>query len=166
MSTRAEQRREKRENDRLSRLDGGIPRRLWQEAEEEMLRGMELEEVHPETVFAVLLDDWVRYNHIREKARQQYHRTAELKGRGRNVTTDPLVQQFARAKEDLELVEEQMLELLDMLGDEKRSDLLDGRHLMPDSGYSVRLPENLKARLLEQLQGEETGREAGAQNPE
>ena len=131
-----------------------------QKAEDELRQGVTNEVADDATTFVVLLWDWTVAEHRREALRVQYQRTIELKNRGRRAETDPLVIQYTQVKEEMELIQGQLAELLQGLAPERVGLLMQGQHLMPGMGVTLRAPEKLVAALL-QLSESEAGQAAG-----
>ena len=150
MVNRAEKRRQDREKAKAGKTMAGLSRKQIEEAEEEMGRGIEEavpDSDQPTTAFAMLLDDWHALDHTKEGLKVQYQRTVELKQLGRNVDPNALVKGFAEVKQELEMIESQMVDVLAGLETARAEQLLAERHLVPSKGYIWRVPAALKERL-------------------
>lgn len=147
MATRAEKRQDARAAKKDSRTVGGISYKELSEAEAELLGGSDARVTEPATTFGALLDDWHGAEATRESLRVQYARVVELKRRGRPLDPDKIVQQYAQAKQDIQMIEDQMVEFLKEIEDGVTRQLLTGRHLIPNKGYIWEVPKALKSLL-------------------
>lgn len=124
------------------------------DAERELQDGsIPLESSTPDRL-AALLGIWIEFETSRLRSEEQYRLTLELPGAGR----DGLVQQYARARKGLGLVEARIAEVLKEGED---ADLIS--RPFRASGGLVQFPEPLAKRLLALLQdGEDTEKAAKA----
>ena len=162
-TSRAEKRRQERENKKST---DGFSRQQLKAAEQELesFAAGSRHSAKPETTFTVLVNDWHQNDHQLEELRLLYQRTAELKERGRQVTTEEVKKGYAQVKESLELIEDQMVDLLVTLGHSEVQRYMDGRFSYQGIAWNV--PEDLAARLMAAVAAE-TGqnglRSAGAE---
>jgi hypothetical protein len=132
----------------------GITRAALRSAEDELEAFSVAPTAHVDidNTFAALLDAWQKLEHQRESNRMDYQRLSELNKKGREVDKDGIVQAFAQAKQEIEVVEEQIFALFK---DEEESDirrLIRGRHFVPGTGIIWGVPDSLK-RIVAQETG-------------
>ena len=132
--------------------EGFSPSQL-REAEAELSAGAPAMEVAHSTTMAALVNAWYIADHKREAARLNYGTIVEIRKRGRKVKPDMAVRQYAEAKEQLEVLEDQMLGFLREVGSDDRQDaerLLHGQHYIPGTPVMYRLPQSVRDRIQDQ----------------
>ncbi len=156
--TRSEQRRQQREEKKLDNKTGGFTNRHLKEAEAALIALSEKDRrvSDSETAFAVLLDQWRTDDSGREALVLLYQRTAELIERGRQVTNENVVVQYAQLVESLELIEDQMVQVLEHHDDTRIRTFLESRHMNPARGIYWSIPDDLQKRLADALGLDET----------
>ena len=88
--------------------------------------------------------------HQREGARVTYGRVKELKARGRELQTDAIVKQYAEAKQELEILEDQMRTVLQEVAKDDQAEaeeLVALRHPVPGTGMTYKLPDQAADRI-------------------
>ncbi len=151
---RAEKRRQVKQERKPD--PNGLTKKQLQDAADELAELTEIpRKSDPETAFGAMLDQWWGLEHQREGIRVQYERTRELLTRGRQVRPDDLKSQYALVKEELQVVEDQIVKLLDGLDEDLVSQLLSTRHLLPQKGITYGVPDELKERLRQTIEPEE-----------
>ncbi len=144
MTSRAERRRQQRGEKKTST---GATRQQLREAEEELDSGTMTMEASHATTFSIMVSAWHMLEHQREGARVTYGRVKELKAKGRDVNTDAIVKQYAEAKQELEILEDQMRIFLKGVAEDEAEELVVMRHPMPGSGMTYKLPDQAADRV-------------------
>ncbi|KKM77636.1 hypothetical protein LCGC14_1367980 [marine sediment metagenome] len=147
MTSRAERRRQQRGEKKTST---GATRQQLREAEEELDSGTMTMEASHATTFSIMVSAWHMLEHQREGARVTYGRVKELKASGRDVQTDAIVKQYAEAKQELEILEDQMHKfLLEVAedGEGEAEELVAMRHPVPGTGMTYKLPDQAADRI-------------------
>lgn len=150
--SRAERRRQRREDAKVTKTIDGVSRRLLEQVRDELESLNSDDRVTPEVSFAALLDDWHTAEHSLESIRLSYQRVLKLKKQGRNLETDPVIKRYAETKQEQQAIEEQMVDLLDGVDDDdKIMGVVNERHLAATRGFIWSVPDRLKKYLLEEL---------------
>ena len=151
MSNRTDRRRKNRDNLPVAE---GLTRKDLRDAEDELDKLVTTNQVNDETTFASLLETWLALDHQQESARLSYARVAELRKLGRTIETDQLIKNFAETKQELEILNKQLIGFLsNQVEDSERiKSLVINRHLIPGSGIIVRAPRALRDLLSQALE--------------
>ena len=167
MTTRAEERRQKRDKEKLARTTDGVSRKELLDALTELEASAEEHKPREEVTFAVLLDDWLASEASLEALRVQYQRTVELRKHGRQVDPEKVAERYAQEKQARELIEQQFGEFIEEMEDETKLRMfLSGQHLVINKGYFLSAPEELKHKLLAmQEEGSKAIGEASMEQP-
>lgn len=129
----------------------GLTAGQLKEAEAELAAGATSHESSRGTTMAVLAHGWFALDHQREASRMTYERIVELRKGGRELKTDTIVQQYAEAKEEILVLESQIVDLLEIVaaedGDDPALSLLAASHMNLMNGLGVRFPLAIRARF-------------------
>lgn len=121
------------------------------DAELELAEGAVGHDSSHATTMAVLAHGWFALDHQREASRMTYERIIELRKGGRELKTDAIVQQYAEAKQEILVLEGQIVKLLGVVADGDGEDvaltILGAQHMNLMTGISVRLPEATRDRF-------------------
>ncbi len=131
----------------------GLSRQNLADAEDELGAAVTEQTASPGIIWTTLVDQWMAVDYLRESTRTAYTRVIELQKRGRTADTKALVQAYAEAKQEIELLEDQAVEFLangEFDEDAIRSFLYDQRAI-PGRGVLIRPPEALVDVLTERL---------------
>ena len=145
---RQQARQERRDNKPV--VDGLNAAQL-KEAEAELDEGSVSHESSRATTMSALAHSWFALDHQREASRTTYERTKELIKSGRDAKTNTIVQQYAEAKQEIILLETQVVSLLgtvaDEDGDEAALALMATTHMNMMNGLGVRFPVPIRTRF-------------------
>jgi len=158
--SRQQKRSQKREEDKLSRRVDGVTRKQLLDAEEELSLEAETAVASPGTTFSALLYDWVILEHQREAIRVKYHRMVELKKRGRKNDPDQSLTNYVQTKEEMEVIQEQIVEFLLTLDEDEIQRLLHSQHPIPGELVTLRVPTKLMDVLEKDIYRDEESKES------
>lgn len=155
MVSRAERRRQARGDKQTT---SGATRQQLREAEEELDSGTTTLVASHATTISIMVSSWHMLEHQREGARVTYGRVKELKVRGRELQTDAIVKQYAEAKQELEILEDQMRTFLEMVAKDDEAEaeeLVALRHPVPGTGMTYKLPDQAADRIWPVQEGDD-----------
>ena len=161
MTSRAEKRRQQRGE---KKTQSGATRQQLREAEEELEAGSATMVASHATTFSIMVSSWHMLEHQREGARVTYGRVKELKERGREVQTDAIVKQYSEAKQELEILEDQMRTFLKGVAKDDEAEaeeLVSLRHPVPGTGMTYKLPDQAADRIWPVQEGDDPPTEPG-----
>lgn len=115
----------------------------------ELEAGMSEDDVDVNVAFTAQLDAWFALNYQKESIRVQYQRMVAM---GKRAEKDPnlkgVISQFGNVKEEMDVLEELMINLLDSENDpELITRMVNASHYYPSKGIGYTAPEGLKIRL-------------------
>ena len=147
--TRAQERRQTRDDAKLSRTTDGVTTKERLAALAELEASLEQYKPREEVTFAVLLDDWLASEATLESLRVGHQRSVELRKRGRQVDPEKVAERYAQEKQARQLIEQQFAELIEEMDDQSQLIVfLEAQHLVINKGYVLTVPEDLKEKLL------------------
>ena len=152
MENRATRRRRERQQQRDGmKVREGLTVGQLKAAEADLADGAVGHESSRATTMAVLAHGWYALDHQREASRVTYQRIIELRKGGRELKTDDIVKQYAEAKEEILVLESQIVGLLERIaeedGEEVALGLLGASHMNLMNGLGVRFPEAIRTRF-------------------
>lgn len=155
MINRAERRRLARVERRDTKpVREGLTVGQLKDAEAELAEGAVVHDSSHATTMSVLAHGWFALDHQREASRMTYQRIVELRKGGRELKSDQIVQQYAEAKEEILVLETQIVELLSTVADEDDEGtaltILAASHMNLMTGVAVRLPEAVRDRFAQE----------------
>ncbi len=152
MENRSQRRQRARQERRdLKPVVDGLNAAQLKEAEAELDEGSVSHESSKATTLSALAHSWFALDHQREASRMTYERIKELRKSGRDLKTDAIVQQYAEAKQEIIILETQIVDVLgtvaDEDGDEAALALLGTTHMNMMNGLGVRFPVPIRVRF-------------------